>query len=108
MDFTNQLQFNKPKISASSLKTYNSLLRTIYTNVFGKDDTPDVDKFKMHEKVLEYLKNEPIEQKIFIIGGREIYKESFKETRVRVKLPAINFEKMHKLLKRIGIATTPA
>ena len=35
MDFTNELTKLKPNMSAGSLKTYNSLLRTVYKNVFG-------------------------------------------------------------------------
>ena len=45
MDFNDLIKKSKPNISDSSLKTYNSLLRSIYTNVFGKTDEPNVKNF---------------------------------------------------------------
>jgi hypothetical protein len=56
MDFTDQIKTNKPKISAGSLKTYNSLLRSIYKGAFGASDKPDATLFtKRYGKVLDYL-----------------------------------------------------
>lgn len=55
MDFTDLIKKIKPNISASSLKTYNSLLRSIYTNVFGKTDEPNVKNFSKSKEILEWL-----------------------------------------------------
>ena len=55
MDFTEDIKHMKPNISAGSLKTYNSLLRSIYTNVFGKDKDPDIKNFTKHKEILEFL-----------------------------------------------------
>lgn len=55
MDFTEDIKHIKPTISAGSLKTYNSLLRSIYTNVFGKDKDPDIKNFTKHKEILEFL-----------------------------------------------------
>jgi hypothetical protein len=56
MDFTDQIKSNKPKISAGSLKTYNSLLRSVYKGAFGPTDKPDATLFtKRYGKVLDYL-----------------------------------------------------
>jgi hypothetical protein len=56
MDFTDEIKKNRQKISAGSLKTYNSLLRSIYKGAFGADDKPDATLFtKSHDKVLEHL-----------------------------------------------------
>jgi hypothetical protein len=56
MDFTDQIKTNKPKISAGSLKTYNSLLRSIYKGAFGASDKPDATLFtKRYGKVLDHL-----------------------------------------------------
>jgi hypothetical protein len=55
MNFTEDIKEMKPTISAGSLKTYNSLLRSIYTNVFGKDKDPDIKNFTKHEPIMEFL-----------------------------------------------------
>jgi hypothetical protein len=55
MDFSEDIKTIKPNISAGSLKTYNSLLRSIYTNVFGKDKDPDIKNFTKHKEILDFL-----------------------------------------------------
>jgi hypothetical protein len=59
MDFTDAIRKKKPDISAGSLKTYNSLLRSIYTNVFGKDSDPEIKKFDNHGAVMKWLMEKP-------------------------------------------------
>jgi hypothetical protein len=55
MDFTDLIKKSKPNISDSSLKTYNSLLRSIYTNVFEKTDEPNVKNFSKSNEILDWL-----------------------------------------------------
>jgi hypothetical protein len=56
MDFTEEIKTSRPKISAGSLKTYNSLLRSIYKGAFGANDKPDSTLFtKKYGKVLDHL-----------------------------------------------------
>lgn len=56
MDFTDEIKASRPKISAGSLKTYNSLLRSIYKGAFGADDKADFTLFtKRYGKVLDHL-----------------------------------------------------
>jgi hypothetical protein len=55
MDFTDLIKKSKPNISESSSKTYNSLLRSIYTNVFGKTDEPNVKNFSKSKEILDWL-----------------------------------------------------
>lgn len=56
MDFTDEIKASRPKISAGSLKTYNSLLRSMYKGAFGADDKPDFTLFtKRYGKVLDHL-----------------------------------------------------
>jgi len=60
MDFTSALKSKRENLSVNSLKTYNSLLRTIYKNSFpdDKDKEVDIDKFtKEKDYVFEYLKS---------------------------------------------------
>ena len=60
MDFKDEIQSAKPNISAGSLKTYNSLLRTIYKAVIKSVDKPDVAMFSKHSKeILNFLEEKP-------------------------------------------------
>ena len=61
MDFIDQLKEAKPNVSASTIKTYNTILKTIYKKVFGTDETPDIEKFKDVEKIFEYIKDAPLQ-----------------------------------------------
>jgi len=59
MDFSDAIRKRKPDISAGSLKTYNSLLRTVYVNTFGKDAEPDVKFFDKHDDIMKFLMEKP-------------------------------------------------
>ena len=58
MNFTDEIKKAKPKISEGSLKTYNSLLRTIHKAVFGTDDA-NIKNFAKEKPVMEYLNKKP-------------------------------------------------
>ena len=51
-----QLKVNRPTLSESSLKTYNSILSNLYKKVFP-DKPLDLEKFKECKKFLNYLKD---------------------------------------------------
>jgi len=59
MNFADDIKKSKPLISAGSLKTYNSLLRSIYKGAFGATDKPDIDNFKKSKEVMEFLESKP-------------------------------------------------
>lgn len=60
MDFKDDIKTAKPDISAGSLKTYNSLLRSIYKAVFKTTEKPDVKSFSKHsEDILKFLEAKP-------------------------------------------------
>jgi integrase len=60
MDFKDDIKTAKPDISAGSLKTYNSLLRSIYKAVFKTVEKPDVKSFSKHsEDILKFLEAKP-------------------------------------------------
>jgi integrase len=59
MDFTDIIKKTKPNASANSIKTYNSLLRTIYKNVFGNDKEPDIKNFSKSKEILDWLNQKP-------------------------------------------------
>jgi hypothetical protein len=55
MDLSDELKKRKPNMSANSVKTYNSLLRSVYKNVFGNINDVDIKKFEDHKKIMEFL-----------------------------------------------------
>jgi hypothetical protein len=55
MDFSDELKKRKPNMSANSVKTYNSLLRSIYKNVFGNINDVSLKHFSDHKKIMEFL-----------------------------------------------------
>lgn len=60
MNFTDDIKATRPKISLGSLKTYNSLLRSIYKGAFGADDKPNPKLFTSKSAdVLQYLSTKP-------------------------------------------------
>lgn len=50
------LKHNRPNLSASSIKTYKSILKNLYINVFNSSDI-DIDKFNDYKKFIHYLKD---------------------------------------------------
>jgi len=59
MNFADDIKKSKPNISAGSLKTYNSLLRSVYKGAFGATDKPDVGNFKKSKEIMEFLSTKP-------------------------------------------------
>ena len=59
MDFSKDIKKNKPTMSEGSIKTYNSLLKSIYKNVFNDKDKVDIDDLKDVKKVMEFLMKKP-------------------------------------------------
>jgi hypothetical protein len=59
MNFCEYIKEAKPEISESSCKTYNSLLRSIYKNVFGDTKNIDMRNFGKADKITEWLSAKP-------------------------------------------------
>lgn len=55
MDFTDELKKKREHLSAGSLKTYNSLLKTVYRACFGNTKTPEIKNFKKVEDIIKFL-----------------------------------------------------
>ena len=73
----------RPSLSASSVTTYSSILRSLYTKVFSPKDKDDIDmsKFDEVDHVLDFLKDVPANRRktilsaLVIITGKQQYKE---------------------------------
>ena len=56
MDIIKELKTNRPKLSNGSLKTYKSVLTSLYKEVYGDDDIT-LDKFNDDKTILKFLKD---------------------------------------------------
>lgn len=57
MDFSDVLKQRREHLSAGSLKTYNSLLKSIYKSCWGSTKEPDVKNFEKTKDVMKFLEN---------------------------------------------------
>jgi hypothetical protein len=66
MNIKSIIKENKPNISESSVKTYNSILTNLYQHVYGDDDY-NMKGFNNTESILKYLKDyEPSRRKTIL------------------------------------------
>ena len=57
MSLKDYLAKEKPSLSQSSITTYHSILKSLYTKVFHSNDI-EIDKLKQDtDKILDYLKD---------------------------------------------------
>jgi len=81
VDFKEIIKEKRPKLSATSVKTYDSILRNLYKSVFGGDVNIDVAKLNDHEKVLRHLrllapsKRKTILSALVIITDDKVYRD---------------------------------
>lgn len=79
------LHENRPKLSDSSLKTYNSILTNMYKKVFPQDKQLDIKKFDDEKKFMELLKDvEGSKRKTYlsalvVLTDNEKYKKQMNE-----------------------------
>jgi integrase len=71
MDLTEFIKNKRPSLSASSIKTYNSVLTSLYKKVFdySKGDKIDTDKFNETSKILKYLEELPPNRRKTILSA---------------------------------------
>jgi integrase len=68
MDLKEKIKECRPQLSASSITTYNSILKNIYKKVFD-DDNIDFKKFEDTDKILEHLKDLPPNRRKTILSA---------------------------------------
>ena len=72
MNLKDELKQKRPNLSNGSLITYNSILSSLYKNVFNKDanvENIDLDKFNDTNKILEHLKGLPPNRRKTILSA---------------------------------------
>lgn len=83
MDLTEFIKDKRPSLSASSIKTYNSVLSSLYKKVFeySKGDKIDTEKFNETSKILKYLEELPPNRRktilsaLVVITNKKEYRE---------------------------------
>jgi hypothetical protein len=78
MSITEALKFNRPNLSASSLKTYSSVLRNLQKDMKGEG----IEWFSNNDKdILEYLKEKTPQTKkttlsgLFVLTKKQSYRD---------------------------------
>jgi hypothetical protein len=80
MNFTDQLKVAKPKAAESTLKTYQTILKKAYDEIFGEEKNPDIEKFRNTKEVFNYINR----------VGRHIKKKPFLLSTQKTILSAIS------------------
>jgi len=68
-DMSLRFRENKPSISENSIRTYTSLLRTVYTKQFSKTAVFDFDWFENTDTLLEIIKTKPTSTQLTILSA---------------------------------------
>lgn len=85
MDFKDEIKNAKPNISAGTIKTYNSLLKTIYKTVFDTDEKVNIKNFDDKKSVMKFLDTKPFNVRktylsaLVCITGNDDYKNMMLE-----------------------------
>jgi len=79
MSISSAIEKARPNLSASSVKTYTSILSSLYKKVFGTEE-PDLHRFNDAKAILEHLKDkEPARRKtilsaLVVLTGNDAFK----------------------------------
>jgi len=78
MDLKEKIKECRPQLSASSITTYNSILKNLYKKVFDSSDI-DFKKFEETDKILEHLKDLPPNKRKTILSALVIITDDNKK-----------------------------
>lgn len=77
MTLVEYIKEKRPNLAVSSLKTYGSVLKSLYEKVFGKEDI-DYKKYDDTEKILHFLKDVPFNKRKSILSALVIITDNKK------------------------------
>jgi hypothetical protein len=93
MDFTPLLVAAKPGAKPNTIKTYNTVLKTIYKKIWGETDAPDIENFRNTEAVFRHTRDDPIQTRktklsaIMALTPMTVYREKiFEDSQQHKKL----------------------
>lgn len=93
MSVEENLKTNRPNLSNSSVKTYNSTLRNIYKKVYPNDEIIDIDKFNNHKLFLDYLKNVDYNKRKSILSALVVIAKDNEKYREQMLQDATKYNK---------------
>lgn len=79
MDIKAFLKERRPNLSEGSLKTYNSIIKSIHRDVYGTDTINDLDGFNNTDRILTSLEDKPASRRktylsaLVVLTGNEQY-----------------------------------
>jgi hypothetical protein len=85
MDLKDVLKQKRNTLSNSSIKTYDSILRNLYSKVYSSDDDIDLDKFNDTIKFMDLLKNVSVNKRksylnaLVVLTNNDIYRKQMME-----------------------------
>ncbi|NBR24434.1 MAG: hypothetical protein EBU08_11825 [Micrococcales bacterium] len=91
MDFEKLLKERRPNLSASSIKTYTSTLRSILRNVFPNEKTPTIDLFDNVNTILLHYENDSPKSfnsklsALFVLTSNPVYGEELSKNLAKIK-----------------------
>jgi len=91
MDFEKLLKERRSKLSASSIKTYTSTLRSILRNVYPDEKTPTIDLFKNVNTILLHYIDDPLKSlnnklaPLYVLTGIEEYRDLMMKNAEKIK-----------------------
>ena len=69
MNIIETLKINRPSLSESSLKTYNSILHNLHFGLYDDERVPKMKDFKDVKRITDYLKDKPIGSRKTILSA---------------------------------------
>jgi hypothetical protein len=91
MDFEKLLKERRSKLSASSIKTYTSTLRSILRNVYPEEKTPTIDLFKNVNTILLHYSEDSLKSlnnklaPLYVLTGIEEYRDLMMKNAEKIK-----------------------
>ncbi len=92
MDFSAELKAKRANLSEGSLKTYNSLLKSIYKSCFGNVKEPEIKNFKDTKKILEFLKPKTLSSRKTYLASLVCIAPDVKEYKDMMNEDMINYK----------------
>ena len=85
MEISKRLRENRPELSDSTLKTYTSILKTLYRKLFGESENINFKNFEKWNEIKNYLSDKPISTKkttysaLFVLSGLQKYNDLMRD-----------------------------
>ncbi len=82
MSISEAVKSARPSLSASSIRTYSSVLGSLYKKVFGNTGDIDLKHFDEDERIIHFLKDEPASSRkstlaaLVVLTGNDAFRKA--------------------------------